>query len=104
MLAAMMPNQCDTLSRYFVRDSRFLAASYPSPYEWWEATRRQAARAARSFDLLRGTSVPVYPGPLVVPDDDEVVPQLVTDVLRRIAVLWAVALRGDGETQEEASA
>jgi uncharacterized protein DUF4272 len=75
--------------------------SYPSPQDWAYASPRQASRAARSFDILRPREVPVYWGPLMVPDEDEVIPQRAEDVLRRIAVLWAVALRGDGYSHAE---
>jgi hypothetical protein len=75
--------------------------SYPSPEEWEYATPRQVNRAARSFDVLRRKCVPVYGGPLMVPDDDEVVGQSIEAVLHRMLVLWAVALHGDGHPQDE---
>jgi hypothetical protein len=39
----------------------------------WEPTDRQVERAERSKASLRRREVPMYPGPLYVADDDEVV-------------------------------
>jgi hypothetical protein len=76
--------------------------TYPAPETWEYATARQARRAARSFEILRQKAVPVYWGPLTIPDEDEVARQEVGEVIRRILVLWIVTLRGDGVPQGEA--
>jgi hypothetical protein len=74
---------------------------YPNPETWEYAGPRQARRAARSFDVLRCRAVPVYPWPLFITDDEQVVAQPAQDTMRRVAVLWAVKLRADGYTQDE---
>jgi hypothetical protein len=75
---------------------------YPSPETWGYANARQRQRANRSLELLKNRGVPVYAGPLVVDDDEEVVLQSPQNVARRTLVLWAVALRGEGIPQQEA--
>lgn len=79
-----------------------MAVEYPSPETWEYASERQKRRAARSFVELQERSVPVYPGPLFVDDDEEVEPQSPEDVARRVLVLWAVVLRANGVPQAEA--
>lgn len=69
---------------------------YPSPNDWTHATKRQQERAARSFAQLALRKMPVYDGPLVVGDDEEVQLQSPIDAAKRALVLWAVALKGDG--------
>jgi hypothetical protein len=71
-------------------------ATYPTPESWEYATARQARRAARSFGILRRKAVPVYPRAFISPDEDEVALQDKEDLIRRVWVLWAVALRGTG--------
>lgn len=74
---------------------------YPSPSAWQHATERQRQRAERSFEQLRKRDVPVYHGPLMVNDDEEVQLQTAQDAARRTLVLWAVVLRSEGMPQEE---
>ncbi|QDU94683.1 DUF4272 domain-containing protein [Lignipirellula cremea] len=76
--------------------------AYPSPKSWEHANDRQRKRALRSFDQLKERNAPVYPGPLFVDDDEEVTLQSPQDVARRTLVLWAVELRAEGISQEEA--
>ena len=75
--------------------------TYPSPETWEYANERQRSRALRSFAQLRNRSVPVYPGPLFVDDDEEVEIQPADEVARRTMVLWAVELRAEGVPQAE---
>lgn len=75
--------------------------TYPSPETWEYANERQAQRAARSFEQLKKRNVPVYPGPLFVEDDEEVIVQPPDEVARRTLVLWAVDLRAEGIPQAE---
>jgi hypothetical protein len=77
---------------------------YPSPATWEYANERQRNRAAGSFVELEKRNVPAYSGPLFVTDDEEVKLQSPQEVARRTIVLWAVALRGEGTPQAEASA
>jgi hypothetical protein len=70
--------------------------SYPDPATWKYANKRQAQRAARSFNALRQRAVPVYPGPLFVHDDEEVSIQPADEVARRVLVLWVVVHRAEG--------
>lgn len=79
-----------------------MTPAYPSPETWEFANQRQRARTLRSFAELRKRSVPVYPGPLFVADDDEVKIQPADEVARRMMVLWAVVLRAEGIPQTEA--
>ncbi len=74
---------------------------YPAPDEWKIASSNQIQRAKRSFEELKKRHVPVYHGPLLVPDDDEAVVQSPQDVARRTIVLWAVELHGEGVPAEE---
>src|SRR5260221_11130580 len=82
----------------------FMMPTYPSPETWEHANKRQAQRAARSFDVLRRRAVPVYSGPLFVADDDEGEIQPADEGARRALVLWAVELRAEGVPQDEAIA
>jgi hypothetical protein len=75
--------------------------TYPSPKTWEHASERQAQRAIRSFGELRRRSVPIYQGPLLVEDDNEVTLQPAQEVARRVMVLWAVELRAEGIPQKE---
>lgn len=75
---------------------------YPSPSTWKHASTRQKDRAERSFAKLRRRHVPVYGGPLLVDDDEEVTAQSPQDIARRTLVLWAVALKADGTQPGEA--
>lgn len=75
---------------------------YPNPASWDYATPRQSARAGRSFAILKERNVPVFSGPLMTADDDEVKLQSASDVARRLLVLWAVELRAEGIPQSEA--
>jgi hypothetical protein len=74
---------------------------YPSPQTWEYANERQRARALRSFAELKKRSVPVFPGPLFVDDDDDVRLQTPDDVARRTLVLWAVELQAEGVPHAE---
>lgn len=74
---------------------------YPSPETWEYAKDRQRKRALRSFAELRKRSVPVYPGPLFVDDENDVKIQPPDEVARRTMVLWAVELRAEGVPQAE---
>ncbi|MFK8110656.1 MAG: DUF4272 domain-containing protein [Rubripirellula sp.] len=75
---------------------------YPDPETWEAAGERQAERAARSFAILKQHDVPAYDGPLFVADDDVAKIQSAEDVAKRVLVLWAVELRAEGVSQEEA--
>jgi hypothetical protein len=77
-------------------------SDYPSTATWEDASQRQRERAQRSFEQLGQRKAPVYGGPLLVDDDDEVTLQTAQDVARRTLVLWAVELRAEGIPQEEA--
>jgi hypothetical protein len=74
---------------------------YPSPETWPHANPRQAARAARSFAILKQRAVPVYQWPLFAEDDDEVAVQSPAEVERRLLVLMWVELRAEGRPQAE---
>jgi hypothetical protein len=74
---------------------------YPSPETWKQVTPRQAARAARSFALLRQRAVPAFQWPLCVDDDDKVKVQSACEVARRLLVLSWVELRAEGRPQAE---
>lgn len=75
---------------------------YPCPDQWEHASSRQRERARRSLAELEQRGVPAYHGPLMVDDDDEVDAQSAQDVARRTLVLWAVELRGEGVSRDEA--
>ncbi len=75
--------------------------NYPDPNTWEIGTDRQRKRASRSFEQLKNRNVPVY-WPLLVEDDEEVTLQAAQDVARRVLVLWAVELRAEGMSQQEA--
>jgi hypothetical protein len=68
---------------------------YPLPDTWEHATPKQIMRAKRSFAELRKRGVPVYQGPLLVPEEDQAVFQTPEDVAKRVLVLWAVELRAE---------
>jgi hypothetical protein len=77
---------------------------YPAVEQWDNSTPAQRARALRSFAELKQRSVPVYPGRLLVEDDDQVRLQDAAEVARRAIILWALALRAEGTPQEEVAA
>ena len=77
------------------------ALAYPSTQQWQAAGPRQRARADRSFAQLKLREVPVYGGPLIVEDDEEVRLQDPQEVARRAIILWAVALRAEATPKEE---
>jgi hypothetical protein len=70
--------------------------------EVWTPTQRQIARAERSKAVLRRYQVPTYHGPLFVDDDEEVSVRAGPETAKRVLVLWAVELRAEGMSQEEA--
>jgi hypothetical protein len=74
---------------------------YPVVDQWDNSTPAQRARALRSFAELKRRSVPVYPGPLLVEDDEQVRVQDAAEVARRAIILWALALRAEGTPQQE---
>jgi hypothetical protein len=76
--------------------------NYPDPNTWEHANQLQRERVARSFNRLREKSVPVLPGPLFVEEETKVRLQLPEEVARRVLILWAVELRAEGMSQEEA--
>lgn len=73
---------------------------YPSPETWEHANERQRKRILRSFAELRKRGVPVYSGPLIGEDDDDVEMQLPSEVARRALILWAVVIRAEEPSQE----
>jgi hypothetical protein len=77
---------------------------YPAVDQWANSTPAQRARALRSFAVLKQRRVPVYPGPLVVEDDERVRLRDAGEVARRAVILWALALRAEGIPQTEAAA
>lgn len=74
---------------------------YPSTATWEHANALQRARAERSFAELKKRQVQAYQGPLFVDDENEVKLQTAQDVAKRMIVLCAVAMRGEGVPKQE---
>lgn len=83
-------------------ETKITMREYPPTSAWEHASDRQRQRAERSFEQLKKHNAPVYSGPLLVDDDEEVKLQSPQDVARRTLVLWAVELRAEGMPQQEA--
>lgn len=77
--------------------------TYPDPQSWEHATGRQRDRAGRSFAELLARHAPVFQGPLVVDDDEDVTVRSAQEVAQRVMVLWAVDMKAEGVDQSNAT-
>lgn len=73
---------------------------YPNPESWDKISSNQRNRTLRTFGELQKRSIPVFSGPLVVEDDEDVVLQPPQEVAKRVMVLFAVALKANRVPEE----